>query len=158
MTGETPPYDSDEATISPELVKAYTQTDYHVLARPPFILKINQYNPDLLRLHDLHEVKCSTYITACNPQSTLVSARTNREKMQTLAICLASRGFSRIAGFARDPDCVWPDEASLLVPGLTEDDARLLGTHFGQNAIVCMTEDAIPRLILLRHAEKGQPS
>ncbi|MBM3345222.1 MAG: DUF3293 domain-containing protein, partial [Betaproteobacteria bacterium] len=44
----------------------------------------------------------------------------------------------------------WPGEASFLVPGLTEPEARALATRHGQNALLHARSDAVPRLLLVR--------
>ena len=44
----------------------------------------------------------------------------------------------------------WPGEPSLLVPGLTEPEARALATRHGQNAFLHARSDAVPRLVLVR--------
>ena len=47
-------------------------------------------------------------------------------------------------------DCAWPPEPSVFAVGLGEDDAIALGREFGQNAIVWVGHDGVPRLLLLR--------
>ena len=60
----------------------------------------------------------------------------------------------RFAAFLRgrgiDPKGEWPDEASLLILGISFKDACALAAELGQNALLWNGADANPRLILLR--------
>lgn len=149
---------NDTRFVTTALIQAYLQTEYHVLERPPFILWIDRPSQDLLRLHERLGVRCSAYLTACNPCSTLLPATANRARQLSLDRSLRQKGLLAMSGVARDPKGTWPEEDSFLVPGLNEVQARLLGDAFSQNAIVCMAEDAIPRLILLHPAENDRPA
>lgn len=49
-----------------------------------------------------------------------------------------------------DPSEIWPAEKSFFVLSLDLNASKSLGRQFNQNAIVWISNDAIPRLILLR--------
>lgn len=149
---------NDKTFVSTALIQAYLQTEYHVLESPPFILWINRPSQDLQGLHERFGARCSAYLTACNPCSTLLPATANRKRQQSLDHYLRQKGLLAVPGVARDPKGTWPEEDSFLVPGLNEVQARILGNAFSQNAIVCMAEDAIPHLILLHPAENDCPT
>lgn len=136
--------------LDPALVRAYQAAEYVVECMPPFTLRIGQASDELAALHRRFEVPCSVFITAVNPRSRALGNALNRARLSALERTVAALGLTGIAGSARDPGGLWPDEDSLLVPGLDLSGARALGTHWEQNAIVWSDASAIPRLVLLR--------
>ena len=69
---------------------------------------------------------------------------------QQLLRQLSLEGFPALNALGIDPSGDWPGEESVFVPGLSLDRAKLLGSKFGQNAIVWVGPDAVPQLVLLR--------
>ena len=63
---------------------------------------------------------------------------------------LRERSIPFIAGVGEDSAGIWPGEPSVLVLGITLDAAKSFGMDFHQNAIVWVSEDVTPQLILLR--------
>lgn len=136
--------------LAPELLRAYHAAEYHVHSEPPFTLRIGAANADLRALHQWLGVTCSAYITAVNPRSTQLEPDANAARMQALALAVAALNLHAIPGAARDPTGAWPEEPSLLVPGLGLHTAQALGARWEQNALVWCDADAVARLILLR--------
>lgn len=134
----------DAATLA-----AYRRTHYRVHANPPFTLRVDEFSAPLLRLHDDYGVRCSAYITACNPAGELHAAHINEQAQRALLGDLTMEGLAVIEGVG-EGDGKWPGEASFLVLGLEEPTARALGRKYRQNAILWAGVDAIPRLVLLR--------
>ncbi len=135
----------DHATI-----QAYLETDYQVYGDCPFTLNIGKACAELSALHKTYHSSGSAFITAANPFSRPLDPVLNRERHISLARELAARGFPFIDGTGKHPSNLWPGEASFLVFGLTLEEARDLGRHYGQNAIVWNGAGAVPELILLR--------
>ena len=147
----------EQSEISPDLIAAYRATEYQVTVGAgfdsgAFILRIDEYSEPLLRLFAVWGHRCAAFITACNPFSMLQSHEKN------LAACahlrdrlehLAQTGWI-FEGESHDPSGAWPVEKSFLVLGLDLETSQALGKEFGQNAIVWIDSDAIPRLVLLQ--------
>jgi hypothetical protein len=144
-------YDNQRETdISIGLAEAYAATIYVVQGPRPFMLKIGVHTPELEQLLKTSGVDCAAFLTASNPCSEALSEGENKVRNQSLADALASRKYSTIQGLGTDPSGKWPSEQSVLVLGMTKDDAAALGRQFRQNAIVCCNESATPYLMLLR--------
>lgn len=138
------------SVIDPATILAYQQTEYRVLATPPFILRIGTKSPHLIGMHDRHKVKCSAFFTAWNPYSRLSDQATNRAMQQDLTEKLTHRGHVFISGLGQHPSNQWPAEESLLILGIDLEAAKNLAGQYEQNAFVWNSEDGIPQLILLR--------
>lgn len=139
-----------DSEIPKDIIQAYLETHYHVHGGTPPTQKVGEANPVLAALHDTDGVACSAFITACNPFSEQREPACNLERQRALAHTLQQRGFRFIGGIGQHPVNGWPGEESFLTLGLALDDAKALGTQFGQNAIVRSGADAMPQLILLR--------
>ena len=141
---------SSLSTLSPLLIRAYTHTHYRVLAARPFTLHIARHSAALQSLHSAYGVDCSSFVTACNPYSQSWSPACNSARHQGLLASLAKHGYPYIAGYGRHPAGNWPAERSVLVLGLSLNQAELLGSALHQNAVVWAGGDAVPQLVLLR--------
>jgi hypothetical protein len=140
-----------DSDIPRETIQAYLETDYRVHGGTPTTLKIGETNPTLAMLHEAHDAKCSAFITACNPFSQSSSDDLNAARQQALADELKRLGFAFfIDSIGQHPSNNWPGETSFLVPGLSLEAAKALGTRYGQNAIVWSGADATPQLVILR--------
>ena len=138
------------SALASSLIQAYLETDYHVSTTPPFIIRIGERCEPLLELHRKHGVDCSAFITSWNPYGVDVGEAINQKRLSTLRedlLCLAKQVFD---GFGKHPANSWPAEPSLLILGLSLDDAKELGSHHEQNAIVWIGANGIPDLVLLR--------
>ncbi|ARU06022.1 hypothetical protein CCO03_16315 [Comamonas serinivorans] len=129
--------------------QAFLDTDYHVHGDPPFTLRVNEASAALLALHARAGVRCSAFVTACNPQSTPLDEATNAARQADLADELTRRGLAFIPGVGQHPSNPWPGEASFLILGLDPAEAGALGAQLGQHAILWSGADAVPQLVLL---------
>ena len=137
--------------IAPETIAAYRATGYRVLGWRPFVFKIGRPSRPLRRLHGRCGCWTSAFITAWNPLGTRTPDAVNEAAQRRLERKLKARRVHFIPGFGEDPSGRWPGEPSVLAIGLSLITARSLGARFKQNAIVWISGDAIPRLIMLRH-------
>lgn len=140
----------EASSIAPAIVDSYRETLFEVALPEPCALRIGAANDVLVRWHALHRVKCSAFVTACNPGSEAFDGATNAARHRALGEELARRGLVFREGAGRHPSNGWPPEASWLAFGLAFADACELGRAWGQNAIVHAGADAVPRLVLLR--------
>lgn len=122
---------------------------YRVHADPPFTLLVGRHSRALAELYTRYGIDCCAYLTACNPHSRLLSVAENAKRQAVLDHILRRRGIRVIEGAGCDPDGQWPDEASLLAPGLDRNTACRIGARFGQNAIVFCGPSATPELLWL---------
>jgi len=141
---------SRESTVDAVLIQAYLETDYHVLGRDPFTLKVGIACPSLAVLNTKYRITHSAFITACNPASQPSSDTENAKRQADLAQTLKQRGFVFLDGIGQHPSNDWPGEPSFLVLGIDMASAKKLGNQFKQNAIIWNSGDNVPRLILLR--------
>jgi hypothetical protein len=142
--------------IKSELIAAYLATDYCVEGpfpagfTAPFILRIGETSAPLLALYKVLKLECAAFVTAQNPRSTVLPMADNERRHQFLLLALQGKGLTTIEGHGRDPDQQWVAERSLLVLGVSLEEARGLGQDAEQNAVVWCDADAVPRLVLLR--------
>lgn len=138
------------SAIEPDVIRAYLETEYLVLGKSPFTLRIGQASAELLAFHRLHGAQCSSFLTAFNPFSQQVDDAVNASRQADLAKELKLRGLAFVEGVGQHPSGNWPGEESFLVLGLKLEAAKLLGRQLEQNALVWADDDAVPQLILLR--------
>lgn len=139
-----------DGPIAPAVIAAYRAARYRVLAPHPFILVIDHASPELAVAQARHGVRCSAFVTACNPYGQLLGAAENQARMRGLEQELAASGLRFVAGVGEDPEGHWPGEDSVLVLGLERAEAIALGRRHGQNTIVWSGVDGMPELVLLR--------
>ena len=138
------------SVISPAMIQAYQETEYHVTATPPLCLRVGVPDSALAALHSLSGVNCSCFVTSCNPFSVSFDDTRNARRIVALSKCLRRRGLGFIEGAGRHPTNGWAPEPSYLVLGASLAMATSLGRVWSQNAVVWSGSDAVPQLILLR--------
>ena len=136
--------------ISADLIRAYEATDYRVLERVPFTMKIGKPSTALADLYRRARVRTACVITAWNPRSEIRSNAENDAAQRHLVADLDRAGLKHLPALGADPTEEWKGEASLLVLGAAQAIVKELGTRYGQNCIVWAEVDAVPRLIFLR--------
>jgi hypothetical protein len=136
--------------IPSDLIMAYETTDFRVLAPREFTLSVGQRSAELHALYVELGLTCAGYLTAWNPFSKEASELENENAQRQLLRQLSLEGFPALNALGIDPSGDWPGEESVFVPGLSLDRAKLLGSEFGQNAIVWAGPDAVPQLVVLR--------
>jgi hypothetical protein len=128
-----------------QLESAYRSTDYWVDDVPGGAFLFHIGEPcDRLRGEGPW-----AFITACNPHSRALPDEANAKLMTALEKKLDESGWRYYRGRGIASDRAW-QEASLLVLGIGEADARKIGEEFGQNAIVVGGGDGVGRLLWLR--------
>jgi hypothetical protein len=138
------------ATVSPELAEAYRRTEFRVAdCGWEFVLQHGEHSKVLEACHAAFGVSCSAYITAWNPRSEPAAPEVNRAAQTRLETELTALGLPFLHGEGLDPTRSWPGEPSVLVLGISRDDAQRLGRTFGQNAIVVAGRDAVARVVLV---------
>jgi hypothetical protein len=130
------------------LLRHYLATRYVVLDEAgPFPLTVGRHSGPLLRLHQRHAVTCSAWLTAWNPASERRDDVVNEAAQRALEARVHASGHGWLPGRAEDPLGHWPVEPSLWVPGLAAELACGLAHDFGQNALLLMGAEAVPKLV-----------
>ena len=63
---------------------------------------------------------------------------------------LREAGWTLLHGIGLDPSGNWSGEPSVLALGISCERAQSIGRKYGQNAVVYVARDAVPRLLLIR--------
>ena len=135
--------------LDPKLRAAYEATDYVVFAEPELVIRIGEPNPDLDALMESAEASSAAFLTAANPDGELQSDAENRAALDELRKAELLRFRPQYDGEGRDPLGKWPAEPSLLVVGISRDDAVFIGLSHAQNAIVFVEKGQAPELVVL---------
>lgn len=137
--------------IDEGLLAAWRKSEYRVdTAHGTLVLHIDEHSPDLAALMASEAVDCGAYITADNPCSQVVSDADNIAARQRLETRLREGAWRWLPGLGIDPEGDHPGERSVLVLGIAPADAFVIGRDFGQDAILVIGADAIPRLQVTR--------
>lgn len=137
-------------TLSPELRKAFEDTQYHVLHQAPFLLQLGQAQAALSPLYQQHQTDCSCFITAFNPMGELLDKDENIERHAQLGRALGAAGLAALPAVAQHPANGWPAEPGYLVIGLGHDDAQRWASQWEQLAVVWTSADMVPQLLETR--------
>ena len=160
-----------ESLVPQELQSAYIATHYRYSEQPgnsettfqqtgeTVTLTINKRCEQIrLNASQADEVKdgptnkntVSAFITAHNPYSESCSAPRNASAHQQLCADLSARQLHWYPAIAESFCQDWPAEAGVYVQDIRESELREIGGKYGQNAVVVVRSDRIPRLLLLR--------
>lgn len=140
-----------QSEIRIEKIEAYLATHYRVGIGPEtFVLHVGQRSSELGRLYRETGLQGALFITASNPLGRRLDDDANAMAHELLGTRLRNMSTVVIEGSGSDPNGGWPPESSFLALGIGAEDARRLGRHFRQDAVVWAGNDAIPELLLLR--------
>ncbi|MDQ3016199.1 MAG: DUF3293 domain-containing protein [Bacteroidota bacterium] len=132
--------------IDPILIKAYLTTDYKVF-NPILVIRIGQNNLDLDKFLILNHARDWAYITAYNPGSKLLSKEENEISHQKLLEEVVDYKIWEGEGITNNS--TWEPEKSLLILGISKENAIRVSSKFGQNAFVFGETGKIAELIQL---------
>ncbi len=142
---------SKTTQIHHDKVRAYEATDYRLgHSDQDIVLTINKRSERLAALFAANGVSFGAFITAFNPRGAIQSDAANARGHAELASKLQELGVNAIEGSGSEEGSEWPAEKSYFALGLDLETAKAIGTHFDQDAIVWVGQDAVPKLILLR--------
>lgn len=132
--------------LSPELAAAYWATEYRVFTEDGVItLRPGTISSELAALQRRYGVRSSAFLTAYNPRSVPHGENWNRQRQAELMAQVAPRWPSlRGEGVSTTGD--WPPEESLLILGISLEEARELGCQYDQFAFLFGDEAGCVRL------------
>ena len=151
MDKSTSAQSARQSKIATDLIENYRCAIYQIGTGPDTItLPIDQYSESLSPQLAASDPSCALFITAFNPFSQRKNYQENLACNTKLYIELNQHAHLIMGGISSDPLGRWPAEEGFLAFGINLKAAEALGKRFGQNAIVWIDTDAMPRLILLR--------
>ena len=140
-------------SVSPELIKAYQETDYRIEDDPPLVMRIGERNDGVRILLASFNVESAAFITAWNPHSTQLLLDENYDRQARLLGEIEALHLNYFVGRSEHPFDGWSED-SYLVLGITKDQAMTLARQFDQNAFVWVGINGVPELVFTT-APKG---
>ena len=134
--------------VNSDLIQAYSSARYVICSDPLITLRVNEVSVELANLMITKAFCKAAFITAFNPFREILSADENDLRHKLLVEKINRLGLAAYDGFGSDESGEWPAEKSLLILDIKMSEAIKLVKDFGQNAILWIEEDAIPRLII----------
>ena len=142
--------------IHPDLAKAYREALYFVHGEDGDIqLRVDQTSLELASLMKDRSAKSAAFLTAFNPHSILGVAEVNLSNHNALIADVYALGLRSISGDGGDPLRLWPSEPSILVLGISHQNAELLAGRYGQNAYLWIGGDDGLVNLNLRYSVRG---
>lgn len=111
------------------------------------LIRIGACHPPLDAWLDCIGADCWTYLTADNPRSRSLPAQENAARFAALRQSLEAGARTFLLGASQADDGQWPAEASVLIGGMPESEARILAGVWEQNAFLCGRRGGEARLI-----------
>jgi hypothetical protein len=134
--------------IPAELWEAYLATSFRTRADGRDItIRHGQMTPLLDIALAKRDLTAWGFITACNPGSEPLPDDANAVRMTELREYLTRQGFEFAEGQGVPADAQWRPEPSLLVFGIDEAAARLVGVTSGQIAVVVGVAGGVARVV-----------
>ncbi|MBC3766954.1 DUF3293 domain-containing protein [Neptunicella marina] len=126
---------------------AYLATHYTVLQNPPWRLRIDNANPELINCYQKFRCSSCAFISAFNPQSKMQPYSVNQLAQHQLIRMVESNGWNWLSGSAKAIDGTWPAEDNLLIMGITLAESYCLAKKLNQKAFIFCDQNTIARLI-----------
>ncbi|MFA5669868.1 MAG: DUF3293 domain-containing protein [Balneolaceae bacterium] len=130
------------------LKDAYSNTTYTV-HKLGINIRIGETGRKLNSLLKKNDVNSWAYITAWNPFSEELDAENNSKRNDRLLLEIKTKGLIYYIGTGVPDKGDWTPEESFLILGISLIDAKSLGKHFEQNAIIFGELNKPARLIML---------
>lgn len=131
-----------------ELLGPYLSTTYVVhLSDQSIAVRVGERQPELDALLVTHEAGAWAFVTAHNPDSVRAGRDENARRQRQLEAELLGCGFTCFRGDGIGDDAQWPPEASVLVIGISLEDAVAVARRYGQSAIVFGVHSGVAELV-----------
>jgi len=132
-----------------DLLEAYKNTKYKVFELN-LTIEIGKSNQEVDAILAKYNASEWAFITAFNPYSKVLTDNENKIRHEELKKLTEDYVTYEGHGIGEDP--TWEPELSLLIIGISKDDASILGNKFEQNAIVNGKTNSEPELLILNDA------
>ena len=130
--------------LDPSLLQAYHQTNYHF---GDTLLNIGKPSPKAAALLQEFDPAGGLFITAWNPLGKELTLEDNQKASQNLKAELLIRGLNVIDGYGVSKDGKWREDSFFTYP-IDEETSLKLCCDFSQNAVVYVSFDGLPELLL----------
>ncbi|WP_025643570.1 MULTISPECIES: DUF3293 domain-containing protein [unclassified Psychrobacter] len=130
--------------LDPSLIEAYHQTDYHF--RDTFF-NIGELSSKAASLLQQFAPAGGLFITAWNPLGEELTVEDNQKANQTLKEKLLKLGLNVTDGYGIGKDGKWREDSFFTYP-IDEETSLKLCCHFSQNAVVYVSSNGVPELLL----------
>lgn len=130
--------------LDPSLIEAYHQTDYHF---GDTFLNIGELSSKATSLLQQFAPAGGLFITAWNPLGEELTVEDNQKANQTLKEKLLKLGLNVTDGYGVSKDGKWRENSFFTYP-IDKDTSLTLCCTFEQNAVVYITSDGLPTLLL----------
>lgn len=136
--------------VTENLISAFKNTDYHVLANEHFVLHIDEFNEKLQDLHEEYDANSSAFLTAYCPFSKPLSLEENEILQTKLETELKSLSLQFVNGYGqgRGEYSNWK-ERSVLVLNISFEEAYRLSKKYEQYAFVWNAKSSNSSLVLV---------
>lgn len=136
--------------LSDELMRAYRRTTFFAdIPWGRLRLRIGEPNHAVDALLSAEGARSWACVTAYNPGSMALAEHENSKRQEMLEQAVREADFLFFPCSGVGDDGQWPPEPSLLIPGITRDQAVDLGRRFGQRAIVLGEVSGNPDLLAI---------
>ena len=132
--------------VTTELLNEYKATDF-IVHHSDIKIKIEETDKTLEDLLQKHDVKSWAFITAFNPYSKVLTVDENNSFHKNLIDLTSNYTVFEGEGKGQNPD--WIPEKSLLILGISREEAFKMGKHLNQNAIVFGEKGSKAELLLV---------
>ena len=130
--------------LDPSLLQAYHQTNYHF---GDTLLNIGKPSPKAAALLQEFDPAGGLFITAWNPLGKELTLEDNQKASQNLKAELLIRGLNVIDGYGVSKDGKWREDSFFTYP-IDEETSLKLCCDFSQNAVVYVSSDGLPELLI----------
>lgn len=130
--------------LDPYLLEAYHQTDYHF---GDTFFNIGELSSKAASLLQPFTPAGGLFITAWNPLGKELTLEENQKANQTLKKELSNQGLNVIDGYGESKDGKWREDSFFAYP-IDKEASIKLCCDFHQNAVVYVSSDGIPELLL----------
>lgn len=152
----TDPIQNIDHAIPSELLSAYRAAIYVIYGdEGDIVLKIDEVNPDLAALMKKYGITSAALITAFNPHSALSTTEENGRCHNALIADIHALELKSLAAEGSDQSHVWSSEPSILILGISLEDAEHLADRYQQNAFLWIPRDDGFVSLNLRHPVGG---
>ena len=128
--------------IAPSLVQSYRKASYLIHSEGgDIVMRVGEISPQLSALMQSRKVNSAAFITAFNPYSCALRAHENELRHRALLSDLTSLGLELLNGEGMDCENLWPSEPSILILGISLENAESIAKRYEQNAFIWIPRD-----------------
>jgi hypothetical protein len=139
--------------LAPELLRAYEKAVYAVFASPGVEFRVGEPSDILDAMMAMNRVRTAAFVSSATARGE--PSTDNQRKLEEfllrsrVADVAAQHKYRVYQGEGRDPRGKWKPEPSVLIMGMSREEAAALGRQLEQNAVVFIEKGRAPELLVL---------